>query len=87
MITMLCVVIILGDLSLWTETDGAIEWLKAYMVEAELEPPQISEAKAIEATEDQSILDLHEMFLDMFKTGSELIEERLTGSAANDEEE
>jgi hypothetical protein len=70
---------------LWTETDGVIEWMHNFTVEDELEPPSVDRSAAITNTEDQTITDLHDMFLDMFKTGSEMIEQKITGIVSADE--
>ena len=39
----------LADISLWDETDGTIEWLREYIVQAELEPPSVQDLEDEEA--------------------------------------
>lgn len=80
-----------GDLALWVETEGTIEWLREFITEAELEPPvvpslvddadQAKEEQDTDNSEDQDVTieDLHSMYYDMFVMGCEAIEEQLTG--------
>lgn len=77
----------LDDASIWLEIDGIVDWLHSQIEEHELTPPEVTVTLPEKAPTDEEIEEnpesqlalFHAMYLDMFKTGCEEIEERLIG--------
>ena len=73
------------DLPIWIETDGAIECLREYIIENKIEPPIHRSDKGVtksdssdnDDTLQQHYDDYHDMYVNMFQTGIEIIKDQL----------
>jgi hypothetical protein len=70
--------IIAVDVNLWLETDDVIEWLESYAQDRELTPPSTA------TPEDGRVFAVNPMYLTMFDTAIEMVEDRI---AQNNTEE
>lgn len=77
---------LLDDGGIWLEIEGIVDWVNNYLVEKELTPPDVEVVLPEKPLNEESSLEeeleyFHAMYLDMFKTGCEEIEQRLLGKA------
>jgi hypothetical protein len=73
-----------NDGGIWLEIDGIVDWIHQMIVDLELVPPEVDvslpeQPLTEESTEEEELAYFHAMYLDMFKTGCEEIEQRLVG--------
>lgn len=71
------------------EIEGIVDWILEYLEESELVPPEVNVVLPEEPLTEESSFEeemeyFHAMYLDMFKTGCEEIEQRLLGNVDDD---
>lgn len=83
---------------MWQETEGSLEWLYNFLVDRDIDPPSVEpplltslEPKSLEPTttsdpkqlsEDQ-LSEVHHMYVGMFLTGLEMVEENLLTTSSS----
>lgn len=93
----LFVLFCLDDLEMWQETEGSLEWLYNFLVDRDIDPPSVEpplltslEPKSLDSTssdqqqpsEDQ-LSEVHHMYVGMFLTGLEMVEENLLTTSSS----